>query len=266
MNKKQISRRGFLKGIGQTAIAATLANILKFVPEAQEVFANNLLTKGSVTVEELTGQALKEAARNSLAYGDSVTVESFLTARGYQRQVDKSRGLKVTIHDDKLGSGREGILITVPYEKGEQQANLIYASSPGAITRVGADIREYSRGLIAADVYEVQDGTVRFDVRLERGSNGEIHAITSDGRTTTIDLPQRGVTTQQDDCLTCQQVCSALYSLGCGLSGIVACTLICAPIGGLACPAICAVVYLVLCIIGGYNSCNVICGPVLGYC
>lgn len=39
MNKKQISRRGFLKGIGQTAVAAVLANILKFVPEAQEVIA-----------------------------------------------------------------------------------------------------------------------------------------------------------------------------------------------------------------------------------
>lgn len=49
MNKKTMSRRDFLKGMVKTAAAAALANVVKFVPEAQGVFAqggeDKLITK-----------------------------------------------------------------------------------------------------------------------------------------------------------------------------------------------------------------------------
>ena len=74
-----------------------------------------------------------------------------------------------------------------------------------------------------------------------------------------------GVITASEDCLTCHQVCGSLYGGACSLTGVLTCTLVCAPIGTLACPVICGVLFTIICVIGTNTNCDLICDD-LGYC
>ncbi|WP_420644692.1 hypothetical protein [Candidatus Leptofilum sp.] len=62
MTKKDVSRRGFLKGIFQSASAMGLATVLKFVPEAKEVLASDRLEYDMWTLPRRNTDILKQIA------------------------------------------------------------------------------------------------------------------------------------------------------------------------------------------------------------
>ncbi len=72
MSKKDVSRRGFLKGVIQTAGAAGLATMFKFFPEAEGAFASDSPIQADVwplssgDAERLMAQALNDTNGNIL--------------------------------------------------------------------------------------------------------------------------------------------------------------------------------------------------------
>jgi hypothetical protein len=72
MKKQPISRRSFLKGMGQTLLAAVAGGILKFVPEAQAVFAS----EGIARKDDIVGSSYAPPVDDPAYQSAIVSIES----------------------------------------------------------------------------------------------------------------------------------------------------------------------------------------------
>lgn len=220
--------------------------------------------KNNYDFHELTGKALSTYFIKAQNNNRVKAAISYIQSNGYVLLEGSIFGEEVYV-----GSGVNkrvlALLLWDYLNVDESIARIIFISDSYGDVKVGFGLIEQQVEFRTVRSYQVLDNNEFVDEPLLE--------IYDDGTIQTYQNGQKNVLNQacdqtaqvSENCLTCINVCNALYSLGCGLSGIIACTLICAPIGGLACPIICGAVYLVLCVIGG-GSCSTVCGPMLGYC
>lgn len=83
MTKKDVSRRGFLKGIVQTAGAAGLATMAKFFPEAKGAFARRGRPRlVNITTSSISSSRIRNLATRSRENDDTRKLLQFLRSRG----------------------------------------------------------------------------------------------------------------------------------------------------------------------------------------
>jgi len=159
MNKKQISRRGFLKGIGQTTVAAVLANILKFVPEAQGVLARQAsLGKNDVAITPLSAARLDELASQLAEDANGKALQKFLDSQGFAETPNRNAGVRATITTEDETISEIDVLVFRAYDQTEERGVISWYGVGNS-----ADLKNV-RTLVAAisqqDAYIVQDGQV----------------------------------------------------------------------------------------------------------
>lgn len=214
-----------------------------------------------VEIRELTGKALQEAVSVAQADAKSQTALRDLRQRGYKMLDGTATGLTVVVQSDT--GARSATLLMWDYQGSAtgQLARFLYVSDDQSMVQVAIGLIRLQHGKVwHLRVFEVQgDGLVPESAWAFR----EDGTVVREG----ADSLGIGVTQVSQECLVCNQVCGALYGLGCGLGGVLVCTLICAGIAGPLCPLICGAVYVLMCVIGGWTNCDLICGPQgLGYC
>jgi hypothetical protein len=223
----------------------------------------------AIDIQELTGKALSRAVKNAQKNTKLQTAIEQLQSEGFVLRDGSVLGEEI-----RVGSGKDKrsiIVLILDYQNTDENiARLLYISDSQGDVRVGFGLIEQHGDMQTIRAYQVQDNNQIVEEPLievyEDGTiityrDGQEYILTDmctqsqDARTTAV----------SDNCLKCIQICNALYGLGCGLSGVLACVLVCAPIGGITCPLICGAVYTILCILGG-GICSTVCGYMLGYC
>lgn len=223
----------------------------------------------TVDIRELTGKALDRSVQTAQKNIKFQTAIQHLQSEGFVIRNESVLGEEI-----RVGTGNEKrkivVLIFDCQNPDENVARLLYISDSQGDVRVGFGFVEQQGNARTIRTYQVQDDNeileeplieIHTDGTIITYRNGQEYTVTN----MCAQSRDANVTAVSKNCLTCIQVCGALYGLGCGLSGVVACTLVCAPIGGISCPLICGAVYTILCVIGG-GSCNTVCGPMLRYC
>ena len=175
MNKRQISRRGFLDRIAKITSAAVLAKFLKFIPEASTVFANTGGSKNGyppkdANIQQLSGDEAQKIIEYSINNKTSQQLQNFLS--DFSPQLDNAFVISVSWTDEETKENLEGPAAAITLKNGSDVEAYLYFSSIN-----GDDQFALVKPLInnqkfeAVDVYTVQDnaiGTQRVDVSQTR--------------------------------------------------------------------------------------------------
>jgi len=160
-----MSRRGFLKGMVKTTAAAVLANVIKFVPEAQGVLAKGVKDNPGPLVEELAGTSLNEAVKAVRAHRDGEAVWQHLLGKGYGPREENAWAVRVS------NGEMTSTLVKVPFigPSSQQNALLIFGFGNGQ-TKAGAGF--YSGKPTNIDVYAIENGQVIQESQIRKIANG----------------------------------------------------------------------------------------------
>jgi len=226
-----------------------------------------------VEIRELTGKALLQRAVSAArADAKSRVALRYLRQRGYEMLDGTATGLTVVVHSDSGPRSATALLWDYQGPSAEQMATFVHVADGQGLVRVGIGLVELHGGEVRRlRVLEVQGDELIEETAWTIQENGtavsegadSLDLLFSQCETTGV----RRLAANDDDCVTCISICGALYALGCGINGMIFCTLMCIPFAGPACPLICGGVWLLICVLGGYFGCDAVCGPVgLGYC
>jgi len=127
-------------------------------------------------------------------------------------------------------------------------------------------LRKKDGAMSEVEVYELKSGKVERTKILKR-EGGKIVEQSADQKSRTA-IATYAIASVQSNCDTCMDVCGFVYTIGCGVTGYLACNLACLSIAGPLCPLICAAVYAAVCWWAIGWGCDTICGSPegLGYC
>jgi hypothetical protein len=214
MNKNTMSRRGFLKGMVKTATAAVLANVIKFVPEAQEVLAQSGGLK-DVTISPLSAGRVDTLVSQAVNGADGQTLRRFLDTRGFVEMPGMRVGSRVQVRT-KEGVGKVDILI-VGYTSPTEQRGAIFGYGAGS---AGQQYNIPMAVISKEAVYIVQSGQVAISVNSPKGL---------------VEAPLTFRSNLSGQALAAQGACCSLEAQ-CIILG-VACTAatVCCLIGGVPC-------------------------------
>jgi len=162
MSKKQMSRRVFLAGIAKTTAAAFLANLLKFVPEAQGTLAQpaSPSTPEPGTVSPLPAHRVDELATQATKREDNKRLREFLKSKGFAEAPQSILGqqMKATTED---GGTLIADVIWGWYLNEEDQQKAILAHVSATYEHVGQKTLSHTQipvVIISNDTAYVVDG------------------------------------------------------------------------------------------------------------
>ncbi len=243
MTNKDVSRRGFLKGMFHAAGFAVFAKMSPLVPEASAFFTsrrNNPLPEDT-QVDELTGEEAQELIDRGLNYNESARLQAYLAT--FAIQMNEARALTASWADER-GRQHSGQVVTIPLESDTgDNACLFYSEIDGQIQSVLTKIVTDGQAIEGADIYYVASGRVQ--TRRRRLNSGE----DTEGFNGSVNQPTMNHVPCTQDCLL-----SCLQQYGCtGFAFTVCATAI------LSCPF-----FLASCIVT--FACTIYCGSAFSIC
>ena len=225
---------------------------------------------GRIHAKMLSGEELEKAIAAARGHQNTDKLRRFLLDRGYDENPDRSSAVKVNL------DGKDDVLlVTFPFYSSKDGDAQVKFVSHGSYIDTGIGILHEKDGIVSEiEVYELIKGNVERTKTLARKGD-RIVVVQSTGRLSELDLGMASksltkdiLSPQSDSCDACLTICGRVYGIGCGVSGFLACNLICLSIAYVLCPLICAAVYSAVCVWATGWSCDTICGSPqgLGYC
>lgn len=200
MIKKNITRRGFLKGFFHAAGFAVFAKISPLVPEASAFFTsrrNNPLPENT-QVDELTGEDAQELIDRALNDNDSARLQAHLAT--FAIQLSDARALTASWVDER-GRQHNGQVATIPLENDEgDTACLFYSEIDGQIQSILTVIVTNGREIEGADIYHIAGGRIQTTRRRMNSSEG-----TQVTKSSMVQPTMNHVPCTQDCLLSCLQ-------------------------------------------------------------
>ncbi|RMH39426.1 MAG: hypothetical protein D6694_11240 [Gammaproteobacteria bacterium] len=218
---------------------------------------------GRIHAKMLSGIDLKEAVAAARSYPQTDKLRRFLLDQGYNDDPNLSTAVRVDL-DEK----NHVLLVTLPFHSSKDGDAQIKFIRHGSHIDTGIGILHERDGVVSEiEVCELVKGNVERTKRLSR-KRDRIVVAQSTGQISELDLTKDITSPQSDSCSACLDICSLVYSIGCGVSGYLACNLICLSVAYVLCPLICAAVYAAVCWWAVGWGCDTICGSPegLGYC
>lgn len=186
--KKLVSRRGFTKGIIQTAGMAVLAKIFNVLPEVKIAFAG--AKRGSHYLPEnakangLTGDEARKVIKQALSYDTSRQLQASL--HDFSPQTDDAWAITV-FWTDEAGKYHKGPAAAVPFkDEAGNLASLFFSAIDGDAQSAIAVLTRDGEHIAGVDVYQVKNGAVEVDrvdasqvdlTRVDVGHRAGKHAV-----------------------------------------------------------------------------------------
>jgi hypothetical protein len=241
-----------------------LSALLLFTPAMTGFSVAKVLeSANSLSYNEVNGTELDELAQKAIS--DNGVQQLLEQLAGKEAKLVGKRAAKLQFN------GHEGSVVLL-YYKGKQDVQIFYGESGGKV-KVGAGVYKITDRKTQAEAYDFVDGKIYHasTITVTKDSNGrpgkpsiEWHSSPLNPKNPkAIDSPP--VSTLATNCDICVSVCNTIYKYGCGATGIIVCTVACAPFGGLACPLICGLIWIYLCDKGLDGNCLYVC-RLAGYC
>ncbi len=226
--------------------------------DKDKVDRNDLLD--SLNIENMHGSEKLATLVSVISNKDTISIIKDLHNKGYKLQYDKANVQKISV---KKNGSQEALMVIIPAEskKSSNSAQVVFTSNKKN-TSVGNLIIEDGENYRKIEVCEINNGGIKKNYIAENRAG----TISIDGKTIITKSQIKSETECETECDVCLKVCSYLYGAGCGLGGVVLCSLGCACITGAAaplCPGICFLLVYALCEAGSNDNCPRLCEP---YC
>lgn len=236
MNKNTMSRRGFLKGMVKTTAAAVLANVIKFVPEAQGVMAkggaraNAFLQKPEdLVLKAIEGQEAAQVVSQILEDKDVRTLRRALSS--FEPVMTEAR------------------VASAVWSNGAQQAIIVGVPFTNDHGAEAALLHVITNGVPETVMVEFLDKTDKTKAKIYTISGEQVNAVDASPRKLTLE----NATTTSAACTTdCLIQCLSLW--GCSGLALTLCTVFI-----LTCPF-----FIGSCVAAW--TCTLYCGGAFSYC
>ncbi len=254
-------RRLFLKYTGSTLAGLAVLGLNPLKSATDYVFETPN-TNGRV--RELDGQEREAALSEANAYGKFGKFSEYLGDLDYAKTENKAVAYRV-----EADGYPSVLLVTVPFydEKTGVTAHAKYSSHSSAKDSAMGIVRSED-GDNKVDVHEVVSDVVKHTKTLKLKDGKIIEEPVGTTHSLSNGVQDTPMPNHSEECHTCLSVCEKIFGVGCGISGYLACNLICLTIAHALCPLICAALYAAICIWLTDKTCDEICGPHpwFGYC